>query len=410
MEPLPSYNKVYSLVSRIENQKAVGLNNSTVTEASALIAKAVEQAKNTNNFAGKKQNFSKKGDRLCNFCTTNTEEPADSKQKSGESSFNSALLAQMVQMEVQKLMKSKNSVEESHVNTSYFADFAGSSSNFSIKDGDNWVIDSGASSHVTGNIKLLKDLRPGQGKNTVTLPDGSVKMVTKLGCAVLNNCLSLHNVLYVPEFKYNLISVSKLVCDSSIQVQFHSSGCIMQDQLNNRIVAQGRLEKNLFVLCKDETDCILNVKTLNNVDKSLVTVKDSNIWHNRMGHPSSEVLQHLPLLDKCVKHKVYEGSKSSTPNIYYDDEDDVIPVSIPVSTSEFIVPLPSESVVPLTSESSTSESVSASNFPTVISSSYGSGTVYAPYDLVPRVETQVDSNRRRSDRDRRPPIWMKNYV
>ncbi|KAF7840931.1 BURP domain-containing protein BNM2A-like [Senna tora] len=209
----------------------------------------------------------------------------------------------MVQLEVQKLMKTKKAVEESPFNTSYFADFAGNFSTSSFKYGDDWIIDSGASSHVTGNVELLENLRPVTGKNTVTLPDGSVKTVTFIGNAEVSKNLKLVNVLFVPEFKYNLISVGKLVCDSSVQVHFHSSGCIVQDLLSKSILAQGRLEKSLFILCKNQrsTNCVLNVDVVN---------KDSDgsvAWHNRLGHPSSEVLLHLPIIDKCTKHRVCDS-------------------------------------------------------------------------------------------------------
>ncbi|KAF7807365.1 uncharacterized protein G2W53_039526 [Senna tora] len=218
MEPLPSYNKVYSLVSRIEAQRTVGVSNNVVIEASALAAKAIEQVKNTYNSSSKKKDYGKKGDRFCVHCNkpghleeacfkkhgypewfkeyknkktqqnttlaaTNTTNATEMQQKSSESNLNSALIAQMVQMEVQKLMKSKNTVQESPVSTSYLADFTGNLSNSALKYGDNWVVDSGASSHITGNKDLLKDLRPVNGKNTVTLPDGSVKYFKFIGCA-----------------------------------------------------------------------------------------------------------------------------------------------------------------------------------------------------------------------------------
>ncbi|KAF7807592.1 uncharacterized protein G2W53_039753 [Senna tora] len=185
MEPLPSYNKVYSLVSRIEAQRTVGVSNNAVIEASALAAKAIEQVKNTYNSSSKKKDYGKKGDRFCVHCNkpghleeacfkkhgypewfkeyknkktqqnttlaaTNTTNATEMQQKSSESNLNSALITQMVQMEVQKLMKIKNTVQESPVSTSYFADFAGNLSNSALKYSDNWVVDSGASSHITG--------------------------------------------------------------------------------------------------------------------------------------------------------------------------------------------------------------------------------------------------------------------
>ncbi|KAF7844111.1 Integrase, catalytic core [Senna tora] len=65
------------------------------------------------------------------------------------------------------------------VNAAYFANFAVT---FSITNNSynqfldsRWIIDSGASSYVIGNLILFSDLRKTNGKNTVQLPDGAVK-------------------------------------------------------------------------------------------------------------------------------------------------------------------------------------------------------------------------------------------
>ncbi|KAF7840932.1 Retrovirus-related Pol polyprotein from transposon RE1 [Senna tora] len=68
MDPLPSYNKVYSLVNRIEGQKSGGSSSNTAVEASALVAKVTEQYKTVTNSSGKKKEFGKKGDRVCAHC------------------------------------------------------------------------------------------------------------------------------------------------------------------------------------------------------------------------------------------------------------------------------------------------------------------------------------------------------
>ncbi|KAF7841028.1 putative mitochondrial protein [Senna tora] len=222
MDPLPSYNKVYSLVNRIEGQKNGGSSTNNAVEASALVAKVTEQLKrHLEEACFKKHGYPewykeyklRRSSQNPTLAVTGGGPTSESKQKGDESNFNSALIAQMVQLEVQKLMKNKNAVEESPVNTSYFADFA------------------------------------------VTLPDGSVKIVTSIGSADISDSLKLDSVLFVPDFKYNLISVGKLVCDSSVQVHFHSSGCIVQD---------------LLTIIKDSDG--------------------SDTWHNRLGHPSNEVL------------------------------------------------------------------------------------------------------------------------
>ncbi|KAF7824630.1 Integrase, catalytic core [Senna tora] len=259
MEPIPSYNKVYSLVTKIEGQKIVATGSNRTIEASALVAKFIEQLK------------------------------TEVKQNSDESGFNSTMIAQLVQMEVQKLMKSKIAAEESPDNTSYFADFAGNFSNSCFKSDVNWIIDSGASSHVTVNIKLLKDLKTVKSENTLTFPDGSVKTVTLIGCVV-------------------------------------------QDLLSKKVVAQGKIVKNLFVLFINQSfdHCILNVDSSINKGVQPENNTGSVVWHNRLGHPSSDVLLHLPVNEPTSDNSdsVSQAENVPTPSAVpsTDMSTDIVPI------------------------------------------------------------------------------------
>ncbi|KAF7834460.1 uncharacterized protein G2W53_009319 [Senna tora] len=338
MEPMPSYNKVYSLVARIEKQRSLGMSNaaSSSIDASALAVKVPEPSKNGGD-SGKRREYVKKSDRYCNFCNKSghMEDACFKKhgypewfekyktKKSGQNTtlavtngegssqskgMDSSQIAQLIQMELKKLVSKKGGTEESPVNASYFADFAGNitlSSSTYIQGSDKWVIDSGASSHVTGNVHFLTDIRLVRGLNTVTLPDGSVKYVSSVGTVRLSDALQLKNVLFVPDFRYNLIFVSKLVCDSSIQVKFHSYGCVMQDLLNDRIIATGFLEKNLYILsrmlqCNSSLVSLHDVNTnVNNVSQ-LSDVHKPDLWHVRLGHPSTKTLEQLSFITKHV--------------------------------------------------------------------------------------------------------------
>ena len=60
-----------------------------------------------------------------------------------------------------------------------------------------WLLDSGAPYHMTGNINLLQsvcDMNP----IFVGMPNGAVALASKHGSVKLNEKLILHDVLYVP--------------------------------------------------------------------------------------------------------------------------------------------------------------------------------------------------------------------
>jgi len=64
--------------------------------------------------------------------------------------------------------------------------------------------------------------------NTVTLPNGRCVSVTHAGTVILNKSLVLHGVLYIPSFRYNLLSVSKLSHQQGSYVVFTPEYCFMQ--------------------------------------------------------------------------------------------------------------------------------------------------------------------------------------
>ncbi|KAF7833140.1 uncharacterized protein G2W53_015473 [Senna tora] len=170
---------------------------------------AYEAIVNTRNF-NKKKEVTKK-DRYCNYCNKagHLEEACfkkfgypdwfkEFKNKKNQSAVNAvsgavaveteqkkesdlSSISEMVQREV-KYLKSKERVE-SPVAASYFADFAGSFDDFttSYSSHDEWIIDSGASSNVCGNLNMFSEIKEVAKKNTVQIPDGSVKVVKYIG-------------------------------------------------------------------------------------------------------------------------------------------------------------------------------------------------------------------------------------
>jgi hypothetical protein len=71
-----------------------------------------------------------------------------------------------------------------------------------------WIIDSGASVHMTGDPSLLFNIRQ-NNKIKVVIPNGLEISSSRIGSAKLGN-ISLKKVFLVPGLKRNLLSVSEL--------------------------------------------------------------------------------------------------------------------------------------------------------------------------------------------------------
>lgn len=97
-----------------------------------------------------------------------------------------------------------------------------------------WILDSGATDHIVCSIEFFNDFRTAQGAE-VSLPTGKSIPVEHIGSVKLNEKLWLKDVLHIPSFKFNLISVSKLLQDTSCNLIFTPGQCLIQDTLGKTV-------------------------------------------------------------------------------------------------------------------------------------------------------------------------------
>ena len=142
----------------------------------------------------------------------------------------------------------------------------------------NWILDSGATNHVCINLSMfsshnrIKDL-------SVNLPNGLSVIATHKGIVQLHDDIILKDVLFIPDFKHNLIFVSKLIEKSQLQVVFSECGCFIQDQMTKRTIGSAKHQAGLYVFTCSK----------HNVNNMYI----SNLWHKRLGHPSDKRLEIL---------------------------------------------------------------------------------------------------------------------
>ncbi|XP_014490627.1 uncharacterized protein LOC106753340 [Vigna radiata var. radiata] len=101
-------------------------------------------------------------------------------------------------------------------------------------DNLSWIVDSGASDHMTGNSSLFSTLNSCNSSATVTIADGSKSSIKGVGTVKLSEKLTLNQVFYIPDLKYNLLSVSKLNKDLKCLTVFESNLCLFQDGSQER--------------------------------------------------------------------------------------------------------------------------------------------------------------------------------
>ena len=86
---------------------------------------------------------------------------------------------------------------------------------YSVKPNSNcpWIIDSGATDHMTRSSKLFSACRPCAGNQKIKIVDGSLLAIPRKGLVIISPSITLHNVFHVPNLLCNLLSISKITHD-----------------------------------------------------------------------------------------------------------------------------------------------------------------------------------------------------
>ncbi|CAM8989719.1 unnamed protein product [Rhodiola kirilowii] len=146
---------------------------------------------------------------------------------------------------------------------------------------DIWTIDSGATDHITSNAALLTEVRLLEHCHEVTMPNGQTTKVTHIGSCVINEFLTLKDVLLVPAFAFNLMSVGKLIKDNGCSVHFVDNKCYIQDHLKQTLQGIGALTDGLFQLQNKTLSSCLNSRSSSDL---------AALWHKRLGHVSYKTM------------------------------------------------------------------------------------------------------------------------
>lgn len=96
------------------------------------------------------------------------------------------------------------------LHTSYHAASSGSSTALLDSSLGTWIIDSGPSTHMLGTASFLSHLQALPNPESITIANGHLCLVVKKGLAAPTSSISLSNVLYIPHFLVNLLSVSAI--------------------------------------------------------------------------------------------------------------------------------------------------------------------------------------------------------
>ncbi|OAY25546.2 hypothetical protein MANES_17G047850v8 [Manihot esculenta] len=144
-----------------------------------------------------------------------------------------------------------------------------------------WILDSGASDHISGNPSLFSTLVLPSTPSKVTLANGSQTQVKGIGNVYLLPSIPLTNVLFTPDYPYNLISVSKLTKDLHCSVIFTTESVVVQDRSTGKMIGAGYESQELYYF------------STSNSPIAFVSSTSTELIHSHRGQPSLNKLQKL---------------------------------------------------------------------------------------------------------------------
>ena len=325
MDPLPSMNKIFSMVLQHERQGNFAISEDSQALINAVGYKKFSAKGGTSNTAS---NTSKS--KICTHCgrtghtvevcyrkhgfpphfgkgstannASTTEEPDDngdrasaSRNQDGQLPITQEQYATLVNLLQQSNIQQGSSTATS--NQVYSSTVTGNTSVnipsnqqisvYKCAAVHSWIIDSGASDHICSNrawFHSVNSIKPIH----VKLPNGQFALAKFIGVVKFSDFFHIPDVLYIPEFSVNLISVPKLCQTNQYNVIFRASDCFIQEISSLKMIGSAEKIDGLYHLILSSKLAISS--SLNNVS---VTIPSSALWHFRLGHLSSTRLEKL---------------------------------------------------------------------------------------------------------------------
>ncbi|KAL6334026.1 hypothetical protein AAG906_000080 [Vitis piasezkii] len=152
-----------------------------------------------------------------------------------------------------------------------------------------WLLDNGASHHVTADLSNLSLHTPYTGSDDIMIGDGSSLPITHTGSTSFtthNTSFKFDNVLCVPSMRKNLISISQFCTSNNVSVEFLPSSFHVKELRTGEILLKGHTKDGVY-----EWQISFSSTAPLVVFSSVKT--SSFEWHHRLGHLAFLILKHI---------------------------------------------------------------------------------------------------------------------
>lgn len=109
-----------------------------------------------------------------------------------------------------------------------------------------WIIDSGVTQNIVCIKSTFSSIRNSNEATPVIIPNGDNVPVEGIGTAYLPNSTKIDHVLYIPDLRCILFSISKFTKDFNCFMTFYSNSCLIQYLHSRKLVGMGRCKNGLY--------------------------------------------------------------------------------------------------------------------------------------------------------------------
>ncbi|KAD5508144.1 hypothetical protein E3N88_15847 [Mikania micrantha] len=151
----------------------------------------------------------------------------------------------------------------------------------------NWYLDTGATNHMSHSTGSLSHYLNNSVHNSIVVGNGYQIPITGTGSTTLPPPfppLHLNKILVAPHLIKNLLSVRRLTTDNKISIEFDPFGFLVKDY-----------QTRIPILRCDSTGDLypLTTSTAKVNSPSTFAALSQDLWHYRLGHPGSSLLNVL---------------------------------------------------------------------------------------------------------------------
>nr|GEW76436.1 retrotransposon protein, putative, unclassified [Tanacetum cinerariifolium] len=154
-----------------------------------------------------------------------------------------------------------------------------------------FIVDSGCTKHMTGNLKLLCNFVE-KYLGTVRFGNDQFAPILRYGDLVQGN-ITINRVYYVKELNHNLFSVGQF-CDVDLEVAFRKSTCFVRDLQGNDLLT-GNPGSDLYTISLQESTSSTPLYLM-----AKASPTQAWLWHQRLSHLNFDYINMLLKKDVVI--------------------------------------------------------------------------------------------------------------